>query len=71
MSFKKITKCMLKTVGLIVMIYQIIDITVMYLNFPFNVYIEVKSELYSRIPSISFCLCKIDIKSINTNGSNF
>ncbi len=56
MSFRKITKYVLKTVCSIVVIYQLINIPVMYLNFPFDVNIEVRSELYSRIPSISKAL---------------
>ncbi len=63
MSFRKITRYVIKSICLIVMIYQIIDITVIYLKFPFNVNIEVKSELYSRIPSISTCIP-------NENASN-
>jgi len=55
MSIKKYMKYALKSICLIIMIYQIIDITVMYLNFPFNVNIEVKNMMYSKIPSISFC----------------
>jgi hypothetical protein len=54
-SLKKFMKYVLKSICLIIMIYQIIDITVMYLNFPFNVNIEVKNMMYSKIPSISFC----------------
>jgi hypothetical protein len=55
MTIKKFMKYALKSICLIVMIYQIIDITVMYLNFPFNVNIEVKNIGHSKIPSISFC----------------
>jgi hypothetical protein len=55
LSLKKFMKYVLKSICLIIMIYQIIDITVMYLNFPFNVNIEVKNMVYSKIPSISFC----------------